>query len=95
MNVKGLNAEPSFGSHFFHNLTNLRIGYLTQDKKNKTLDLDWLDSCKIKKESKYLKWITLSKPLTIQIDGSTGNSIILKEPIQTEELINENESTGI
>ena len=95
MTIENLNTEPSFGSHFFHNLTNLRIGYLNQDKKNKTLDLNWINSCKIKKQSKYLKWITLNKPLTIQIDGSTGHSIILKEPIQTKEIINEDESTGI
>ena len=95
MSIEGLNAEPSFGSHFFHNLTNLRVGYLTQDKKNKSLDSKWLDSCKIKKEGKYLKWLTLSKPLTIQIDGSSGNSIILKEPLETEDTINEDESSGI
>ena len=95
MSIETLNAEPSFGSHFFHNLTNLRVGYLTQQKKNKTLDLDWIDSCKIKKETKYLKWLSLKKALTIQIDGSNGNSIILKEPIQKLEDLNEEESSGI
>jgi hypothetical protein len=95
MNIENLNAEPSFGSHFFHNLTNLRVGYLTQDRKNSTLDLDWIKSCDIKKETKYLKWITLKKPLIIQIDGSNGKSIILKEPIKEKENLNEEESTGI
>ena len=95
MSIEDLNAEPSFGSHFFHNLTNLRVGYLTQDKKNKTLDLNWINSRNAKKESNYLKWITLEEPLIIQIDGSTGNSIILKKPIQNKEIINEDESTGI
>ena len=93
--IDSLNADPSFGSHFFHNLTNLRIGYLTQDKKNKAFDQEWLDSCKIKKETQYLKWIRLKKPLIIQIDGSTGKAIILKESIQKEDLINESESSGI
>ena len=95
MNEKELNADPSFGSHFFHNLTNLRIGYLTQDKRNKTLDLDWIESCPVKKETDYLKWITLKKPLTIQIDGSSGHSLILKEPLKIEETIDEDESSGI
>jgi len=95
MSIEGLNADPSFGSHFFHNLTNLRVGYLTQDKKNKSLDLSWLDSCNVKKESKYLKWITLNKPLIIQIDGSSGKSLILKESIQAKDFLNEDESTGI
>ena len=51
--IDNLNTDPSFGSHFFHNLTNLRIGYLTQDKKNKPFDQEWIDSCKIKKETQY------------------------------------------
>ena len=89
-----LNADPSFGSHFFHNLTNLRIAYLTQDKRNTTLDLDWIESCNVKKETEYLKWVKLKSPLTIQIDGSNGNSLILKEPILVED-INEEESSGI
>ena len=95
MSIDNLNAEPSFGSHFFHNLTNLRVGYLTQDKKNKSLDSDWINSCDTKKDTKYLKWIRLKKPLTIQIDGSNGKSIILKESVQEKETLNEDESSGI
>ena len=95
LTIPDLNADPSFGSHFFHNLTNLRIGYLTQKKNNKTFDSKWLDTCKIKKETKYLKWISLKNPLMIQIDGSTGKAIILKKLIQKENSLDENESTGI
>ena len=29
-----LNPDPSFGSHFFQNLTTLRIGYFTVNRKN-------------------------------------------------------------
>ena len=95
MNIPELNTDPSFGSHFFHNLTNLRIGYLTQDKNDTSFDIKWLDNCKVKKETKYLKWITLKEPLMIQIDGSTGKAIILKQFIQKEDIIDENESSGI
>ena len=62
---------------------------------NKTFDSKWLDTCKIKKETKYLKWISLKNPLMIQIDGSTGKAIILKKLIQKENSLDENESTGI
>ena len=95
MNIENLNSEPSFGSHFFHNLTNLRIGYLTQDKNNKTLDCKWLNSRHVKKETKHLKWISLEQELTIHIDGSNGKSIILKEPILEPEDLNEQDSSGI
>ena len=95
MNIENLNSDPSFGSHFFHNLTNLRIGYLTQDKNNKTLDCKWLNSRHVKKETKHLKWISLEQELTIHIDGSNGKSIILKEPILEPEDLNEQDSSGI
>ena len=95
MNIENLNSEPSFGSHFFHNLTNLRIGYLTQDKNNKTLDCKWLNSRHVKKETKHLQWISLEQELTIHIDGSNGKSIILKEPILEPEDLNEQDSSGI
>ena len=95
MNFKGLNQDPSFGSHFFHNLTNLRIGYLTQNKNDNSLDMDWINSFKSYKETEYLKWIKLKESLIVQIDGSTGNSVILKKEIKPENIINEDESLGI
>ena len=95
LGIEGVEPDPSFGSHFFHNLTNLRIGYLTQDKKNKTLDSKWIESCRLKKETTYLQWFTLKNPLIIQIDGSTGNALILKGPIKEEPILDEDESSGI
>ena len=68
---------------------------MTQSKKNISLDQAWLDNCDVKKETQYLKWISLKKPLMIQIDGSTGKAIILKKLIQKENSLDENESTGI
>ena len=37
-------VDPSFGSHFFQNVTSMRIGYITLNHKNKSdkLDLRWL-----------------------------------------------------
>jgi len=90
-----LNTEPSFGSHFFHNLTNLRIAYLCQDKRNKTLDFHWLNNQKIKKESHYVKLLKLNEPLSIQVDGSSGKAILLKKLEQKPDQIDENHSSGI
>ena len=81
--------------HFFHNLTNLRIGYLTQEKNNNSLDIDWIESYKCKKETTYLKWIQLKEPLAMHIDGSSGKGLILKKEVQQVDFINEDESSGI
>ena len=95
MNFKGLNSDPSFGSHFFHNLTNLRIGYLTQNKNDNSFDMDWINSFKSYRETENLKWIKLKESLIVQIDGSTGNSVIFKKKMKPENIINEDESLGI
>ena len=48
-----LNPDPSFGSHFFQNLTTLRIGYFTITRKfhKKYIDWDWLKTKKTFKKT--------------------------------------------
>lgn len=74
----GFSADPSYGTHFFHNLTSLGIGYFTVDpEKNKgTIDWEWLNSRPVMSDLKYVRHIRLEKPLDIRIDGSTGKGVI-------------------
>ena len=90
-------VDPSFGSHFFQNVTSMRIGYFTLNHKNKSdkLDLRWLSSQSIKQKTKYLKWIQLEDPLTITIDGQTGDGNIIKPLNPVKETMDEQETTGI
>ena len=73
-------VEPSFGSHFFQNLSSLCIAYFSTSPKNyqKNLNLGWLDSIKPQKETKLLKQLSFTEPLTIQINGKNGFGFILK-----------------
>ena len=95
--MEELNPEPSFGSHFFQNVTSLRIGYFTVQKQDDevNIDLDWLDAQSVKQSTKYIRWIELDDPLLIHIDGSTGEGHIMKPQLPTKELMNEEDSTGI
>jgi hypothetical protein len=97
LGIDELNPEPSFGSHFFQNVTSLRIGYFTlqQIDKGGDLDLDWLKSQPVKQATKLIRWIQLEEPLHIRIDGSTGEGIILKPQPKKEEIMDEEESSGI
>ena len=95
--LEDFNIDPSFGSHFFQNVTSLRIGYFTINKKNPNdfLDWDWLNSLTIEKETEFLKFISLDFPLKVKIDGQTGIGMIVK-PSPTEiEKMDEEDSTGI
>ena len=91
-----LNPDPSFGSHFFQNLTSLRIGYFTVSKSSykKSIDWKWLKNQNHIYSSKYVNIIKLKNPLTIKIDGINGKGIILK-PQEEKDKMNEDESSGI
>ena len=96
--IDELDSDPSFGSHFFQNITNLKIGYFTIRKKysNKNIDWRWLNKNKSIFESNYVKVISLEKSLVVKIDGINGNGIILKnEETVSIEPMNEEDSTGI
>jgi hypothetical protein len=49
----------------------------------------------VKKKKKFTKWIQLEHPITVKIDGQTGNGIILKPAPQEKEIMDEQESSGI
>ena len=96
----GMNSfpvDPSFGSHFFQNVTSMRIGYFTIDHKNKMdfIDLDWIKKQKPRKTSKYIDWFELENKLVVSIDGQSGNGKIIKPKNTQKEQMDEQETSGI
>ena len=76
--IEGLKADPSQGSHFFHNITSLGISYLnTSEGGEDFIDWKWLRSLAPKNETRHLKHIILNKPLTIKIDGKKSKAVII------------------
>ena len=78
LGIEGLEPDPSFGSHFFQNLTSLHLGYFTLNKKESKTKLNWslLSSLKVKESTNYVKLIKLNKSLECLIDGTSGKGII-------------------
>ena len=98
MGLKELPIDPSFGSHFFQNITNLHISYFTIDDKQKydILNLDFLKNFDTKNSGKYIDWYSFEKPFNIVVDGSNGMGIIEKPNTSSmQEVMNEEESSGI
>ncbi len=98
MGIEKLNPDPSFGSHFFQNITSLHISYFTVKKQNcnKEIDLDWLKKVKAHKKDRYVKWISLDSNLLIKIDGITGAGIIINQQNdKMNEKMDEEQSSGI
>jgi len=73
-------VEASQGSHFFHNLVAMNIGYLTlqKDSKKDFIDWDWLEKGNIVSKKKYAVHVELNDPVKVKIDGHSGISVILK-----------------
>jgi hypothetical protein len=76
--IENLKADPSQGSHFFHNITSLGISYLnTSEGGEDFIDWQWLQSLPVKTATPHLKHIILNKPLTIKIDGKQSRAVII------------------
>ncbi len=76
-----INAEPSQGSHFFHNITSLGINYLTvANNQRDHLDWKWAENLKIIKETDFIAHACSEKPITLKVDGRRSLGVIYKKP---------------
>lgn len=74
-----LRAELSQGTHFFHNITSLGIGYLTiSDKGDDFIDWEWLDSMPAENETAFVRHVSLAKPMVLKINGRQSRAAIIK-----------------
>lgn len=74
--------DPSQGTHFFHNLTSLRVGYFTVNPYLKEgggfYDVAFLDAQPAVTETAYLRHVRFEKPVVIKIDGKKGRGVVMK-----------------
>ncbi|MGL1891851.1 MAG: hypothetical protein OCD02_09505 [Spirochaetaceae bacterium] len=70
--------DSSLGSHFFHNITSMNIGYFSVNNKKEAEFLNWdrLYKEELINETKYFKHVRFRKPLRILMDGKEKKSII-------------------
>jgi len=72
-----LRAEPSQGSHFFHNISTLGINYVTvTNSKEDFLNWSWLTSLPIANETDFLTHVKLARPFVLKVDGRTSRCVI-------------------
>lgn len=80
VNHNDFRIEPSQGSHFFHNLISLQMGYLHIKglKEGDFIDWDWLKSVKPKESHEYIVHLEFNKPLVVKIDAKKSLGVIYK-----------------
>jgi CheY-like chemotaxis protein len=80
VSLPNMNVDPSQGSHFFQNMTSLRIGYFTIPLNGARgfFDWPWLDMQPLVSETPFLKHVRAVQPLKVIIDGRKSEGMILK-----------------
>ena len=70
--------DASSGSHFFHNVTSMNVGYLSinQERVGSFINWDKLDRQEIIQTTEYFKHVRFKKPVEIKMDGKKRISVI-------------------
>jgi len=81
LGIEGLEPDPSFGSHFFQNLTSLHLGYYTFNKSQSQKNINWnlLSKLKVIESLDYIKLIEIDKKIESIINGKTGQGMIFQK----------------
>lgn len=79
--LEGFRVDASMGSHFFHNVTTMNIGYFSvrQDSGEGFIDWNWLRSQPVIEKKKYFTHTRLEKKLGIVMDGRKGIFLVYKD----------------
>ncbi len=81
----GYEVDPSQGTHFFHNITSLGIGYLTippgaQKARGDEafVDWEWLDAQPADQETANVRLVHFEECLTAILDGRASSAVVAK-----------------
>lgn len=71
MGLKDFQLDASLGSHFFHNVTSMNVGYYSVPYQSKEgfINIDVLKEAETISTGKYINHVKFSQPLNIQMDG--------------------------
>ncbi len=78
MGLPGFPLDGSLGSHFFHNVTSMNVGYFSvpHNSRNSKLQMEALKKQAVVKETEFIKHVKFNKPLTILMNGRDRKALI-------------------
>lgn len=78
--IKDFVVDASQGTHFFHNLVSMNVGYFTVPTMSVTdfVDWDWLLAQKPAEKTEHMIHLRMDHPLVVKMDGRKGISFIYK-----------------
>ena len=83
---KSMNAEPSQGSHFFHNITSLGVHYITVNEiltepsaiQKDYFDWKWIESLPLVSETTFFRHVQLERKFSMKINGRNSQCVMTK-----------------
>jgi len=76
--IDKMNVDLSQGSHFFHNVTSLRIFYFSAGRSDKyPMKWEWLESLTSAADFEYVRHVSLDNPLLVKVDGKSGRGVVI------------------
>jgi len=74
-----LPLDPSLGSHFFHNVISMHVGYFSIQYDSSTDFVRWkkLEAQSLLHQTKYVRHVRFAQPLCIQMDGKNRRAAMM------------------
>ncbi|MFT3740398.1 MAG: PEP/pyruvate-binding domain-containing protein [Breznakibacter sp.] len=80
MGLQDFPLDASLGSHFFHNVTSMNVGYfsVSYGAKNEWVDLNTISGQALVHETHYFKHVRFERPLTILMNGREQKAVVVQ-----------------
>jgi hypothetical protein len=78
VSLPDFHLDASLGSHFFHNVTSMNVGYFSINNASMDGSIFWdkLNKQKVIEEGKFFRHIRFKKPLIIRMDGKNRMAVV-------------------
>ncbi len=76
--LEGYSLDASSGSHFFHNLTSMNVGYFSvlEEDSDTFINYDILKNQELVDKTTFFRHVRFNKPLTVKMDGKKRMAVI-------------------
>ncbi|HEX37432.1 MAG TPA: response regulator [Candidatus Cloacimonetes bacterium] len=80
MGLEDFVVDSSQGTHFFHNLVSMDVGYFSIPYVSDTdfIDWEWLENQRIIEKTDFFIHVQVDHPLVVKMDGRKGLAVIYK-----------------
>ena len=77
--LREFRVTPSQGTHFFQNMTSLRIAYFTVNPfaADDRIDWDWLAAQPVQLDGPFVRHVRFERPLRVRIEGRSNRGVLL------------------